>query len=192
VIAADPLGAAKRARPVNRDRTFDCRLRAAAWAGAQPRMAEDGNFGSRGIRPKAEGENCRLEPLLARLAWLSRLQPRGSMALRDRDGLTWRERKIARRWARCAQAHFQHERRAGRAGRRKSEGCRCSDAVRRDKPVALGCLAARKRVDEPRCNDKGAAAAGQRLRGEPSPTLIGLPGGRSMREKRKGPIHKTR
>jgi len=32
----------------------------------------------RGIRPKAEGENCRLEPLLARLAWLGRKKPRGT------------------------------------------------------------------------------------------------------------------
>jgi hypothetical protein len=40
-------------------------------------MVEDGNFVARGIRPQAEGENCWLEPLLARLVWLSRKEPGG-------------------------------------------------------------------------------------------------------------------
>ena len=76
-----PLGAAEKSPALNRACTLDWRA-APAWAAAQRRTAEDGNFVSRGIRPQAEGENCGLEPLPVRL---DGLKPRQTGGMRRRE-----------------------------------------------------------------------------------------------------------
>ena len=58
-----------------------------ASAGAERRTAEAGDFVSRGIRPKGEGENRRLERLPGRPVGLSVTKPREFM-------LTWRVRRL--------------------------------------------------------------------------------------------------
>ena len=76
-----PLGDAK--RPVRKPALH----RREASAGAERRTAEAGDFASRGIRPKGEGENRRLERLPGRPVGLGVTKPRGFL-------LTWRVRRL--------------------------------------------------------------------------------------------------
>ena len=76
-----PLGDAK--EPVRKPALH----RREASAGAERRTAEAGDFVSRGIRPKGEGENRRLERLLGRPVGLGVTKPRGFL-------LTWRVRRL--------------------------------------------------------------------------------------------------